>query len=105
MIGVIMHVRTQADKSARFLELITKLQEDVHANEPDTLFFHIMRSSDDPDCFAFIEIFRDAAAREAHALQPYHVAMSAEGWACLDGEPDIRTFDVVDAPFVRGENS
>ncbi|RVQ64729.1 antibiotic biosynthesis monooxygenase [Croceicoccus ponticola] len=93
MIGVIMHVRTKPDKTARFVELVTQLQQDVHMNEPDTLHFQVMRSPDDRDAFAFSEVFRNRAAFEAHALQPYHVAMSEEGWACLDGEPDIRMFD------------
>ncbi|WP_295528219.1 antibiotic biosynthesis monooxygenase [Novosphingobium sp. Chol11] len=98
MIGVIMHVRTKPDKTARFLALITQLQADVRANEPDTLLFQVMKSAESPDSFAFTEIFRNAEAREDHAQRPYHVAMSAEGYACLDGDPDIRTFDLVGAP-------
>ena len=88
-----MHVRTKADKTERFVELVTRLQQDVRANEPDTLHFQIMRDPHDPHAFTFSEVFRDMAAKEAHALQPYHVAMSEEGWACLDGEPDIRVLD------------
>jgi len=98
MIGVIMHVRTKPDKTARFLALVTQLQADVRANEPDTLLFQVMQSTESPDSFAFTEIFRSAEAREDHAQRPYHVAMSAEGYACLERNPDIRTFDLVGAP-------
>jgi quinol monooxygenase YgiN len=97
-----MHVRTKPDKTERFLQLITKLQEDVRANEPDTLLFQVMRSPEQPDSFAFMEIFRNAEAFESHAVRPYHVAMSAEGWACLDGDADIRKFDLIGLPSGLG---
>lgn len=92
-----MHVRTKPDKTERFVELVIQLTKDVRANEPDTLHFQIMRDPQDPHAFTFSEVFRDMAAKEAHALQPYHVAMSEEGWACLDGEPDIRVLDCLGA--------
>lgn len=90
-----MHVRAKPDKAQRFEELITQLQKDVRAHEPDTLLFQVMRSQDDPNAFAFAEIFTDAEAREEHANRPYHVAMSEEGYACLDGDPDIRSFEIL----------
>lgn len=90
-----MHVRTKPDKTLRFMELITQLQLDVRANETETLLFQVMRSQDDPNAFAFAEIFTSEEAKEAHANRPYHVAMSAEGYACLDGDPDIRVFDIL----------
>lgn len=95
MIGVIMHVRTKPDKTQRFIELTTQLQKDVRANEPETLLFQVMRSRDDPQAFGFTEIFTSMQAKEDHANRPYHVAMSAEGYACLDGDPDIRVFDLL----------
>ncbi len=102
MIGVIMHVRTKADKTDEFIALTTQLQRDVRNNEPETLLFQILRSQDDPNIFAFMELFASEDARKAHARQPYHVAMSAAGYACLDGDPDIRTFDPVGAPAFAG---
>lgn len=102
MIGVIMHVRTKPDKTQRFIELTTQLQKDVRANEPDTLLFQVMRSQDDPNAFGFTEIFTSMEAKEAHANRPYHVAMSAEGYACLDGDPDIRVFDLLGEAATAG---
>lgn len=90
-----MHVRTRPDKTQRFVELVTRLQEDVRAHEPDTLLFQVMRSQDDPCSFAFTEIFRDRAAQKEHAHRPYHVAMADEGWSCIEGDADIRSFDLV----------
>ena len=39
--------------------------------------------------FVFFECFTDEAAQQRHQNMPYHVAMSAAGWACLDGQPVI----------------
>jgi len=102
MIAVIMHFRTKPDKTARFVELVTQLQKDVRANEPDTFHFQILRSPEDPNVFAFYETFRDRAAQKAHAHQPYHEAMAEEGWSCIDGDVDIRSFELLDEPDMRG---
>lgn len=102
MIGVIMHVRTKPDKTDDFIALTTQLQRDVRANEPDTLLFQVLRSREDPHVFAFMELFTSHEARKAHAQQPYHVAMSAAGYACLDGDPDIRAFDPLGEPALAG---
>ncbi|KMS56422.1 antibiotic biosynthesis monooxygenase [Novosphingobium barchaimii LL02] len=102
MIAVIMHVRTKPDKTQRFIELTTQLQKDVRANEPDTLLFQVLQSQDDANAFVFTEFFTTMQAKEEHALRPYHVAMSADGYACLDGDPDIRCFDHLGEAAITG---
>ena len=105
MIGVIMHVRTKPDKTERFIELITQLQEDVRANETEPLLFQVMRSETEPNAFAFTEMFTSHQAWKDHASRHYHVAMADEGWSCIDGEADIRSFELLgDAP-VMGETA
>ncbi|MBB4630831.1 putative quinol monooxygenase [Sphingosinicella soli] len=89
MIGVIMHVRTKPGRAEQFSRLVAKLQSDVHANEPEALIWQVMRSNDDPDLFIFTELFESAEAQAAHPGKPYHVAMSAAGWDCVDGQPEI----------------
>lgn len=106
MIGVIMHVRAKPEKSDEFAGLIAKLQDDVRANEPGCLLFQVMRAKDDPDLFVFAEMFADEAAHAAHADMPYHKAMSEAGWACVDGEPDVRLFTPLQGEtFHKGERS
>ncbi len=103
MIAVIMHVRTKANKTEEFIRLTTQLQRDVRANEPETLLFQVLQSPDDPDLFAFMEIFASEEARKSHARQPYHVAMSDAGYACLEEGPDIRIFAPLGEPALMGE--
>ena len=89
MIGIVMHVRTKPDKSNKFAQLMVQLQKDVRAAEPDVLVYQVMRSDDDPALFLVTEVFADEASYLAHPEMPYHKAMSAAGWACVEGEPVI----------------
>ncbi len=102
MIGVIMTVRTKTDKSECFVELIEQLRRDVHENEPGTLMFEVMREAEDPCVFHFIEVLADENARKRHAEAPYHKAMSAQGWACVEGEPSISECQPLGNPTQEG---
>lgn len=83
-----LRVRTKPEKRDEFVRLITELRANVLQHEPDTLVFELLQGSD-PNEFVFFECFQDEAAQQRHQVQPYHVAMSPAGWACLDGEPII----------------
>lgn len=90
MIGVMMIVRTKPGRAGEFARLTAKLQSDVRANEPEALIWQVMRADDDENLFYFTELFATAEAHAAHPDMPYHVAMSAAGWDCVDGQPEIR---------------
>ncbi|MCE2873861.1 MAG: antibiotic biosynthesis monooxygenase [Xanthomonadales bacterium] len=84
-----MNVRTKPEKREEFKRLVLQLQADVRRHESDTLTYEVLQG-DDPDEFVFFECFTDEAAQQRHQQAPYHLAMSAAGWACLDGTPEIR---------------
>lgn len=92
MIGILMHVSTKPGRDDEFAALVTQLQADVRANEPGVTIFQVMRDEEDATRFVFVEVFADAAAHAAHPDMPYHKAMSAAGWDCVLGQPDIRRF-------------
>lgn len=83
-----MRVRTKPEKRDEFVRLVTQLRADVLRNEPDTLVYEFLQGADANE-FVFFECFTDEAAQQRHQNAPYHVAMSAAGWACLDGQPVI----------------
>lgn len=83
-----MRVRTKPEKRAEFVSLVTELRKQVLLHEPDTLSYEFLQGPT-PEEFVFFECFTDQAAQQRHQNQPYHVAMSQAGWACLDGEPVI----------------
>ena len=102
MIAIIMNVRVKPGKAEQFKALVEQLRRDVLANEPDTLCFEVLHDLDDPLLFTFIEIFSSEAARERHSEAPYHKAMSEAGWACVDGQPDIRSCSPIGIIEKRG---
>ncbi len=83
-----LRLRTKPEKREEFLRLIGELRNNVRRHEPTTLFFEILQGKHANE-FVFFEGFVDEAAQQAHQNAAYHVAMSAAGWACLDGEPVI----------------
>jgi quinol monooxygenase YgiN len=83
-----LRVRTKPEKRDEFVGLVTGLRANVLQQEPDALVYEFLQGSD-PNEFVFFECFTDDVAYQHHAQQPYHVAMSAAGWACLEGEPVI----------------
>jgi quinol monooxygenase YgiN len=83
-----MRVRTKPEKRAEFVSLITELRRQVLLHEPDTLTYELLQGASAEE-FVFFECFTDQAAQQRHQNQPYHLAMSQAGWACLDGEPVI----------------
>lgn len=103
MIGVVMTVRTKAGRADEFARLVAKLQRDVRANEPDAIIWQVMRANDDPDLFIFTELFATAEAHAAHPDMPYHVAMSAAGWDCVDGQPEIRLCTPLTDQHIEGD--
>jgi quinol monooxygenase YgiN len=48
------------------VELLRKVQSDVRANEPGTLFYQFNQRADDPTIIWAHEVFADEAAKRAH---------------------------------------
>ena len=105
MTGAVMLVRAKPDRAHEFARLIAKLQQDVRANEPDALIWQIMRDRSDPNLFIFTELFATAAAHAAHPDMPYHRAMAAAGWDCVDGTPEIHLCTPLTDSDIEGETA
>ena len=86
--GVYIRVRVKPQKREEFVGLIKGLVRDAKANERGTQVLEFMQAAD-PNEFVLFERFESEAALKTHQQAPYHVAMSAAAWACLDGEPHI----------------
>jgi quinol monooxygenase YgiN len=96
MITITMRVPVKPEKRAEFLKLMRQLRADVLANEPECLAYDLAVSDADPNLILFYERFATAEAHAAHPDMPYHKAVSAAGWACLAGEPQIERFTALD---------
>lgn len=93
--SVYIRVRVKPAKREEFIGLIKGLIRDVKANEKATLVFEYMQAAD-PNEFVLFERFESEAALNAHQNAPYHLAMSAAGWACLDGDAHIEQLTPID---------
>lgn len=102
MIGIVMSVRVKPDRSEEFTRLVSQLQADVRKNEPDVPVFQVLRSDDDPLLFVFVEVFATEAAHAAHPDMPYHQAMAAAGWDCVDGQPETKRFTALSNDHLAG---
>ena len=105
MIGIVMTVRTKAAKSDEFARLTAQLQHDVRTQEPGVKLFQVLRGEEDRTRFVLTEIFTDEAAYAAHPDMAYHKAMSAAGWDCVDGEPDIVRYVPLTDNDIMGESA
>ncbi len=102
MIGIVMNVRVKTDRGNEFTRLVTQLQADVRKNEPEVPVFQVLRSDDGPLLFVFVEVFATEAAHAAHPDMPYHQTMAAAGWACVEGQPEIRRFTALSSDHLEG---
>ena len=89
MLSILMRVNIKPGRDREFVELVSQLVRDVRQNEPDCLVFDVSRCDENPLCFIFYERFATMDAFIQHPDMPYHKAMSAKGWDCVDGEPVI----------------
>jgi autoinducer 2-degrading protein len=63
---LLVQVRVKPEERERFVEAIRINATASVRDEPDCLRFDVSQEHDDPDCFLFYEVYRDAAAFEAH---------------------------------------
>jgi quinol monooxygenase YgiN len=89
MLSILMRVNIKSGRDQEFSELVSQLMRDVRRNEPDCLVFEVARSDENPLLFIFYERYATMEAYLKHPDMPYHTAMSAKGWDCVDGEPVI----------------
>jgi len=70
---VVLHVTIQVkpENVAKFLEVARYDAERSEKDEPGCLRFDVIQDRDDPNRFYFYEVYRDAAALDAHRQTPH----------------------------------
>ena len=71
MISLVVRLDVVPERREEFLAAITSNAASTFADEPGCLRFDVCRSQSDPDHFVLYEIYRDAAALEAHRRAPH----------------------------------
>lgn len=95
MISSIIRLKIRADKVAEFEPLVAQLVADVHSHEPDVATFEVRRVKDQPLTYFYFLSFENQNAFDRYSSAQYHMNMSPQAVACLDGDPvfeDLESF-------------
>jgi quinol monooxygenase YgiN len=84
---LITRIVVHADQVERSMMVFRDMQADVHANEPDTLFYQYYQADDDPTVFWVHEVFRHDAAKQRHVTR--HPQRRADFDAILAHPPEF----------------
>ena len=94
MLGLWVKVRVKPEARERFLKAIEVDALGSERDEPGCLRFNVLHDQQDPNVYYFYEVYRDAAALEAHRAAP-HYAVWREAADTLDGMPEATRCDSV----------
>jgi quinol monooxygenase YgiN len=92
MITMITHVRVNPDNAPAYEALMTDVCAKVRAHEPGVAYYAFGRSVDDPDTYAVIEVYRDAAAHAAHMATDWVRESLPKSSRLIEGQYVIRQY-------------
>jgi len=72
MIALLVSVRIKPEGRDKFLAAIEDDAICSERDEPGCVRFNVLADNDDPNHFFFYEVYRDAAAVEAHRAAPHY---------------------------------
>jgi autoinducer 2-degrading protein len=94
MLALWVSVRIKPTERERFLKAIEADALGSERDEPGCLRFNVLRDQQDENLYYFFEVYRDAAALEAHRAAP-HYAVWAAAADTLDGPVQVTRCDPV----------
>ena len=74
MLVVLVHVTVKRELLAEFERAILANADGARAREPGCVRFEVSQHEEDPARWMFYEVYRDAAAFEAHRATPHFAA-------------------------------
>ena len=74
MLVVLVHVTVKRELLAEFERAILANADGARAREPGCVRFDVSQHDEDPARWMFYEVYRDAAAFEAHRATPHFAA-------------------------------
>jgi quinol monooxygenase YgiN len=89
MMTVIATLRVKEGQEQEFEALASEMMKAVNENEEGCLYYQAHRT-DDPQCYIFIERYKDEAATEAHRSSDHYRSIGARMGAHMAGRPEIQ---------------
>jgi quinol monooxygenase YgiN len=94
-VSTIATVKVKPGKEQEFERIFTGFAKDVRTKEPGTRVYELCKAADQPSTYMVIEIYDNAAAREAHGKSDHAAAIGPDLGPLLDGAPEMVNFDIV----------
>ena len=105
MLAMWVKVRVKPEARERFLKAIKVDALGSERDEPGCMRFNVLQDQADQNVYYFYEVYRDAAALEAHRAAPHYAVWRAAA-DTLDGPPEAtRTQTVFPAAVGYWEQS
>lgn len=92
MLTFVIHVRAKLGHSAEMAALLDDFCWQVREKEPGVIYFDFAHGVEDPDTFVVVEVYRDAAARQAHGETPWLKDSMARAAHLTAGHPEVREY-------------
>ncbi len=87
MLAMWVKVRVKPGERERFLQAIEVDALGSERDEPGCMRFNVLQDGQDQNVYYFYEVYRDAAALEAHRAAPHYAVWRAAA-DTLDGAPE-----------------
>ena len=87
MLALWVKVRVKPEGKEKFLKAIEVDALGSERDEPGCLRFNVLQDGQDQNVYYFYEVYRDAAALEAHRAAPHYAVWRAAA-DTLDGAPE-----------------
>ena len=95
MIATLATIRVNEGQGAEFEKTFKELTEKVRANEPGCTLYQLAKSRTEPNTYKVFEIYKDAAAVEAHRASDHFRTLGRAMGAHMAGRPEIEQLDLV----------
>jgi quinol monooxygenase YgiN len=92
LITFIAHIRVPAANAAAFEAIMTYVAGKSREHEPGVAYYAFARSADEPDTYAVVEVYRDAAAHAAHMQTDWVKESIPRTLLLTEGLPDIKQY-------------
>jgi quinol monooxygenase YgiN len=73
MITYICHLQVPAENVAAVTRLLAEVRDQSLAEEPGVAYYDFAQSSEHPESWVVVEVYRDLAAHSAHMAAPWVV--------------------------------
>lgn len=92
MITYICHLQVPAGNEAALTAILTEVRDRSLAEEPGVLHYHFARSSERPENWVVVEVYRDLSAHSAHMAAPWVIDSIPLVRELIEGGFDIKRY-------------